>query len=141
MPALQYDNIGDIINATTKRLNKGKIVDISLTLQEYPFVMELMKNKKETVPGGYGYEFTVLTTTSGAGEDAGLLHTDTHALADGTIKGYVPYRGFTSNWIWDEGIIDINTGEERILEYVKLQEQMCLNDWCEKMESRGWTAP
>lgn len=139
--ALQADNIADLVALTLRELGKNKWTDISYDLQEHVALPKLLKKNKVGFSSGYGFQFNVNVTSSGAARMTGLYETDEVGVNDTVIHGDVPWRHLTTNYAFDEREIKMNRSPARIVELVKLRRANSMIDLAKLLEDQFWGKP
>lgn len=142
MPALEASDIPDLVASTLKDLGRMKLTDLSQDIQHYRAFNSIMRDGRVESQSGYEIQINVLTEMASNARFKGLYQTDPNAnQVNGLTNGTVPWRYADFYWCWDENEIDINSGEARILDYVRVKRHMALMGWADFIEDWFWTTP
>ncbi len=142
MPALEASDIPDLVQSTLKDLGRMKLTDLSQDIQHYRAFNSIMREGRVESQPGYEIQLNILTEYSDNARFKGLYQTDPNAnQANGLSAGRVPWRYADFYWCWDENEIDINSGEARILDYVRVKRHMALMGWAQFIEDWFWDDP
>lgn len=141
MPTLQADNIGDLVTLTQKQLGRNKWSDISLSLQNYVALPNILKSQKVVVDGGYGLQWNVQVRNAGLARNVGLWETDSVNVQDVMVNASAPWRHTTVSYAIEKHEVSINSGPSRIVDLVQVRRHTAMNDLAEIMETNFWSKP
>ena len=141
MPALQAENIADLVADTLKDLGKPKYTDLSADLQSYTAMRELLRKNRAELQSGIGIQFNILTGTSDAARNVGINESDNVNLADGMIQASVNWRHTQTSYMMVHQLMSMNREPARIVDYVKQQRSMAMISLVKLMEQNFWKAP
>jgi len=135
------DQVADLIKSTQYELGKGKITDISQTMQNFVALPQILKRKQKQNTAGAGIQRQVLTTRGGNARQTGLFDQDNINVNDGLQTVTVPWRYTTNAYAFDLREDAMNGGAEEIVDLIKVRRQQCMNDMAVHLENQVWTAP
>lgn len=140
--ALQAGGMSDLILTTLRELGRGKITDLTSTLQRHPAAKRLIKKNKMTFQdGGYEAQFDCLVGNNGSARAVPLGWTAQPNIVDGVIQGKVPFRHTEFNWSVIRQETKMNIGSARIVDLVKMRRLHAMVSWIEFLENRFWRVP
>jgi hypothetical protein len=142
MPFLEVDDIPDLIASTQKDLGRMKLTDISSDIQHYRAFNQIMSAARTEAQSGTHISINILTARSDNSRFKGLYQVDGNANQDDALdSGEVPWRFSDFWWAWDENEMDINSGEARIQDYVRIKRYRAMLGWAEFIEDWFWDVP
>ncbi len=137
--ALQGGDMTDLIRTTLRKLGRGKITDISSTLQNYPAAKRLItKNKFTEEKGGYEAQFDVMVNSHDSARGVPLGWTADPNITDGIVQGTVPFRHTEFNWSLIRQEIPMNSGPARIVDLIATRRKRAMIGWAKYVENRFW---
>lgn len=140
--ALQAAGMADLIATTLRELGRGKITDLTSTLQYHPAAKRLInKNKMTFADGGYEAQFDALVGNNGSARAVPLGWTANPNIVDGIIQGKVPFRHTEFNWSVIRQEMDMNIGSARIVDLIKMRRLHAMVSWIEFLENKFWRVP
>lgn len=139
---LTPEQIDDLVENTLHRFEKDKWVDISLELQRY-FAMENMLLKDRiAMDGGDQLQWQVKVRNTGSASNTGMYAVDNVKVADVSKSCKVPWTKQTCNMGYDVDEPAFNSGSAvRILNYLKMRRHDALTSYAELMEKNFWGYP
>lgn len=145
MASLRHDQIADFVQATQHRYREPQWVDISLPFQTYYFA-RLLKGqggdmKKRPERGGDLLEWKLRVRNQGSGRVTGLYNQDVLNRINVLDNGQITWSYQDAHYIIDTREPKWQSGPERIIDIVALDEQGLYNDFFELMEPLMWSAP
>ncbi len=138
---LQADNIGDLVALTLRDLGPAKWSDISLSLQKYVALPNILRNERVEFDSGYGIQWTVQVRNAGSARNVGMYETDQVNNQDLAVNANIPYRHTTASYAVERRELAMNRGSARIVNMIEMRRHGCLNDIAEIMEQNFWTKP
>jgi len=139
--AIQASNITDLVNATLKKYGKRMLTDAMSTLQTYVAAERLLNKKRMKFDSGEQYRFNLIHTADSNTRAVGFFEVDNLDQVDGTAYGTVPWRFVETGTHYDVKQLSVNSGAERIFDFVKTKEyQMWQNFW-DRIEAYFWDGP
>lgn len=141
MPAIQAENIGDLVADTLKDLGKPKFTDISSNLQRHVAMKNLLRQNRVVLESGTGIQFNVLVQQSGAFKNVGLGASDNVNAVDGMVQASTVWRNSTVSYMIIRQTVAMNREPARIVDYIKQQRLMALISAAEGFESNFWNPP
>lgn len=141
MGILQADDVVDLIRTTLKELGRLKWEDISLDLQEYIVLSQLLKKEKVGYESGYGIQFDIKYRVGNQAKMTGLYATDDVDVDNFMAQGSIPWRHTTTNWALDRREISMNKEPARIVNLIEARRINALQSMAVLMESEFWAKP
>lgn len=141
MPALQADDIADLVIAADRNRGRMKWTDIASTLQEYVALPQLLDKNKVGFDSGRGMQWQVMVTLSNAAQNVGMYGVDSVNVSDVLKTCSLQWRHTTTNYAFERREIAMNREPERILELLKPREYDAMVSLAEKMENNFWSLP
>lgn len=139
--ALQASDIGDLVALTQRELGRMKWTDISLSLQNYTAMPNLLRTEKVEFGSGQGIQWNVQVRNAGLARNVGLYETDNVNVQDVIVQANIPWRHTTVSYAIERREQAMNREPARIVELVKVRRHTALNDLAEIMEQNFWTKP
>lgn len=141
MPFLQADDIADMIKTTQRDLGRMKWTDISYNLQEYIALPMILQREKVSFQSGYGIQWNIMVSTSGAAKDTELYATDSVNVSDVMQTANIPWRHVTTNYAIERREMAMNRGPAEIVDLVRIRRNDAMIDLAKHLETRFWTKP
>lgn len=141
MPVIQADNLGDLVAATLKELGEMKFTEIATDLQNYVAMRNLLKKNRIVLDSGYGVQFDVMVTHSGAASFVGLGAVDNVNIGDTLIQGTAPWRHVTTNYAVIRQELAMNRTPRRIVDLLKVRRIDAMISLAVLMEDAFWSYP
>lgn len=141
MAFLQADDIADMIKTTQRDLGRMKWTDISYSLQEYVALPMLLQREKVAFQSGYGIQWNVAVSTSGAAKESELYATDSVNVSDVMQTANIPWRHITTNYAIERREIAMNRAPAEIVDLVRIRRNDAMIDLAKFLEERFWTKP
>lgn len=141
MPFLQADDIADMIRTTQRDLGRMKWTDISYSLQEYIALPMILQREKVSFQSGYGIQWNVMVSTSGAAKDTELYATDSVNVSDVMQTANIPWRHVTTNYAIERREMAMNRAPAEIVDLVRIRRNDAMIDLAKHLETRFWTKP
>ena len=139
--ALNHEQIDDFVELTLNRFKKDTWADISMKLQSYSFASRWIKDKQRAERGGPRVEWKLRVDNQGTAKHSGFYAVDDTNRKNVVTKGRQEWSKQTVNYIYDIDEEAFQSGPERIIDEMKLNEQGLYNDFYELMETAMWSAP
>ena len=141
MTILQADDIVDLVKMTLRELGRMKWTEIATDLQEYVALPQLLQKERVGFQSGYGIQWNVMTTHSGAAKDTGLYATDVVNVGDVMQTANIPWRHITTNWAIERREIAMNRTPARIVEMIQIRRADSQISLAVHIETRFWSRP
>jgi hypothetical protein len=138
---LQADDIVDITKTTLRELGRMKWSQISTTLQNYVAMSNLLRKEKRTIDSGYGIQWNVQVTQTGAATRTGLFANETPNNVDTMQTANIPWRHAQTNYSVDRRQVAMNRSPAKIVDYIATQRVASLVSLAEILEVDFWTKP
>ena len=132
----------DVLNSTLQQLGRFKFTDLSPVLQAYPIAQRVLRKTEMKVHEGGDYiEGTINTTDNQSAQSITPGQVRTININSGTIKWRVDWRHLEMYYALVSQYLDMNRGEQRILDYASLQRLRAMQSWVAKFETLAWSVP
>ena len=141
MPAIQGDDIADLVASTLKDLGPGKWVDLASDLQEYIALPKILNKEKVGFQSGYGLQWNVMVDTADAAQNAGLYAVDNVNVGDMMKNATLPWRHSLAAWAYERREISMNRSPARIVEILKERRAGAMIDLAKLIENNFWGKP
>jgi hypothetical protein len=141
MPVMTVDRLGDLLKATTVDFNRGKLTDISVDLQEYVALSQLMQKKRMSSSGGTAIEFRLLTESGQNFAWTAPYETDTVNRTEGLTTGTIPWRFAKNAYTLDVRESALNEGPNRLIDLVRVERHRMNTRTAQEMEEVFWNCP
>lgn len=139
MPSVEQ--ITDLINLTLPQLGKMKVTDNMNALQEYVAATELVDKSRMTVESGDSIEYTYVYQHSSAATMTSIGDTLSANIVPMSVRGSVPWRFGTTNYVFDRREKGMNSGESQIFNLIKLRRAGGMASWFDLLEENFWSKP
>ena len=139
--ALNHEQLNDFILLTLSRYRKDEWVDISLPLQKYHFASRWFNSKKKPERGGNMLDWKLRVANQGTAKHSGLYAVDDTNRRNVMDRGIQNWSKQTVNYIYDIDEEAFQSGPERIIDEMQVNEQGLYNDFFVLMETSMWTGP
>lgn len=146
MASLRHDQIADFVQATQRVFKSPEWADISLSLQKYYFARLLKgqgtkKMRKRPERGGPYLDWKLRVRNQGSFRTTGLYNVDTLNRVNVLDNGEITWSYQDANYIIDTREPKWQSGPEKIIDIVQLDEQGLYNDFFDGIEPQLWSAP
>jgi len=141
MPPLQADGLGDLVTTTLRDLGRNRWTDIASTLQEYVAMKQILQAKRAAFQSGYGIQFNLMRTTSGAADHVGLFEIDNVNVGDIMITGNIPWRHARTNYAIERREISMNRTPARIVNLLQTRRVDAMIALALELETGWWGVP
>lgn len=138
---LQPNQIADLVTLTLRKFIKNKWADISLDLQQYIAMGNLLTDKKVGFDGGEQLQWQVKVANSGNARVTALYDEDETSVGDHAISAVVPWTFQTTNWAYDDREDAFQSSMERIASLIKMREHAAMCDLAELLETLFFEKP
>ncbi len=139
--ALTAPQLGDLVNTTLRDLGKPKFTEIATDLQRHTAMRNLLKKNRIELASGYGVQFDVMVTQSGAAANVGLGASDNVNIVDTMTQATADWRNTTTNYAVVGQEISMNAEPSRIVDLVKTRRIAAMISMAEIMEANFWGPP
>lgn len=133
--------IGDLVNTTLRDLGKPKFTEIATPLQKHTAMRNLMQKNRIELSSGYGVQWDVMVTESGAAANVGLGASDNVDDQDLMTLATADWRNSTTNYAIIGQVLSMNMEPSRIVEYIRVKRIGALISMAELMEGNFWGPP
>lgn len=141
MAVIQASDVGDLIRNSINRLNRGKYTPIATDRQKYIVTRRLMRKSKVVFDSGPLFQWNLMIDHSNSAEAVGLYHVDTVNQTDVMAQAVVPWRRYHAAYPIEHQVVQMNTGEARIVSIVETAKKSCEISLMEMFEDRFWRLP
>ena len=138
VPAITARNLGDLVAMTLPELGKAKFTDISLPLQKYWALNELMKENRITPQGGDYIQWRVKALLGTASRNVGLVFDDDVSIPDTMVVAEADWRGTTTNYGILGPELAMNSSSAKIIDLEMERRIDMLEGLAVLMESNFW---
>jgi len=139
LTGLHPDQIDDLVNNTLNRFERDKWVDLSLDLQRYFAMQNLLLDDKVGVEGGTQLQWQVKVRNTGSAKNTGMFGIDDVKVQDVTKNCKVGWTKQTCNFAYDIDEEGFQSGDAvRLLSILKVRRHDAMSDFAELMESNFW---
>lgn len=139
--ALTDQEIKDLVIGVQNDLGRLRFQQIAQELISYEAFSSIVKKGKVAFEGGRGWDRQIKTKTAGSARYVGLYEADETNVVDTLGKIDVPFRHLTANYSFDAREIDMNEGEEKIVDLIDSRRVGVVIDLAELIEEAFWGAP
>lgn len=139
--ALTAPQLADLVTNTLRDLGEMRFTDISSNLQDHTAMRNLLRKNRVSFESGYGLQWNVKVSQSGAAANVGLGASDSVNIPDTGIQATADWRNTTSNYAMIGQAIAMNRTPRRIVDLVKWYRFDCLISLAELMERNFWGPP
>jgi hypothetical protein len=141
VPSLQADNLGDLIVTTLRDLGEMRFTEIATDLQDHVAMRVLLKKDRIMLESGYGIQWDIMVTQSGAAQFVGLYASDNVNVKDVMIQANAPWRHMTTNYAIDRRELAMNRTPRRIVDLLKVRRIDAMISLAELLEAAFWGYP
>jgi hypothetical protein len=138
---LQAEQIADIVTAVKDNEVRGSYELLVTTLQDYPAMRKMFKDKAKQERGGEQCSFNVQVASNESAQTTALFAEIDLSQADMLKTGRIPWRHVTNYYLFDEREPILNSGAEDLVDIVKMRRTDCLLDLAVKFEPWFWGTP
>ncbi len=139
---LQYADIDDAVLATQEALiKKGSFVDLQTDITDHVAVRTLWKEKRKVFDGGNDWQFQAQVASNGSYRSVGLFETDSNAITDTLVEGYVQPRHVNACYIYDQREKSFQRGAKAIVDLVQSRYVAMMVDFYDGLEADLWGCP
>jgi len=140
-PALLATQVNDLVQTTLRDLGDSKYVEIATNLQRHTAMSEIFNKNRVELTAGYGVQWDVKVTQTGAAQNVGFGATDTLNDVDTMVQAQADWRNTTTSYSTIGQIVDMNREPSRIVNYVASKRIDSLISLAELMENNFWGPP
>jgi len=138
---LQGDDIADLVALTQRDLGRMNWTEIATDLQEYVALPQILRKERVRFGSGYGIQWQVMLTHSGAAKTTGLYAVDSVNVGDVMTNANIPWRHITTNYAIERREVAMNRNPARIVELVKVRRSDAMISLAVLMETQFWNKP
>jgi len=131
----------DAVIATLNRLNKGKWIGEMTDIQEHVGFRQMVRSKRETEGSGLGTTVRYVMDHNHSAQHTGLFGTMEFERDDAMVEGTVPWTYTDGNMVFDEREPRMNSGPEKIVDLVKMENSRMMASVVELCEQDIWGKP
>jgi len=135
----QADDIADLVAVTQRDLGPLRWTEIATDLQEYVALPNLIRRERVRFGSGYGIQWQVMVTHSGAATTTSLYGVDNVNVGDVMKNANIPWRHVTTNYAIERREVAMNRSPARIVELVKVRRADAMISLAVLMEEQFWT--
>lgn len=137
------DTLGDLINLTLPKFDRGDVVNIALDNRHFYFAERSgLAANKITEDGGTSLKWKVKVNTNRSFEDSEMFHVNNPSRRDKTIEAEVKWTKQQVSTFWDVDEPAFQGGSDtELVDFMKLELVSLYEDFFIGMEERMWSAP
>ena len=141
--AIQTSDMTDVVNSVVSRYEKSFLTDAVTSLRDYVAVRKLWDKKRqvEDSRGGDQYRWPLLYKKDDNTRAVGYFDVDNVDQVDGTVWASVPWRFITTGATYDVKQDAVNSGGEKLFDFIKAKETQMWVDWNDNLEDFFWGGP
>lgn len=139
----QATGLTDLVASTLRNLGRPNYTDLTTDLQEFSVMTNLaLVNNRVKLKGGVGVQWNVAVNHAQSARNVGGIGgTDVVNIVDTMVQATADWRGTTANYAFFAEEMDMNSGEEEIVDLVAERRQMCMISLAEILEANLWGPP
>ena len=139
---LTPEQIDDLVENTLHDFEKGKWTDLSMSLQQYFAMNNMLLDDRVGIEGGDQLQWQVKVRNSGAAKNTGMFAVDDVKVLDVTKHCLVPWTKQTTNFAYDVDEESFQSGDaHRIVNLLQLRRHDAMSSFAELMEDNFWGIP
>lgn len=139
--ALTATQLGDLVQTTLRDLGRLRFTEIATSLQDHTAMSNLLRKNRIELTSGYGIQFDVKVSQSGAAANVGLGASDDVNIVDTMTQGNADWRNTTTNYALIGQEVAMNREPSRIVNLVQSRRIDAMISLAELMESNFWGPP
>lgn len=139
--ALQYSQLGDLVQTTIRDLGRLRWTDISAPLQFYTALRSLMKKNRVEITSGYGLQWDVNVGLTNAAANVAVGASDNPNIQDTMTQATVDWRASATNYSILGPEVAMNREPSRIVTLVQQRRINALISLAILMEANFWGPP
>ena len=137
--AIQVTDLVDLLNSTTAKYTRDTFEDLSLPLQSYVMIPQILRKNMESEPGGTSLKFDLMTGTNLNASAVGFFYKRDIAAVDNSIQGDVPWSRYQNHYAMETGEVELNARyPEKIVSLKSMRRAGCIGDLVKIVETDGW---
>lgn len=140
-PALLPTAINDLVVTTLRDLGRDRYTEIATNLQKHTAMKRLFQKNRVELTSGYGIQWDVKVTQTGAASNVGLGYQDVLNDVDTMVQATADWRNTQTNYSLIGQVVDMNREPSRIVDYIKSKRVDALISLAELMERNFWGPP
>jgi hypothetical protein len=137
----QAADIADIMTAVANREDRDTWTTLTTSLQDYPAMRRLFKQKARREKGGRGLQFNAKVAANSSARTASLFQELDVSQADLMKTGEVPWRHVVNWWMIEDREVAMNTLPDDLFQIAKARELDCIEGLADKFEDWFWEEP
>jgi hypothetical protein len=142
MSGLAFSDIDDAVLETQELLiQRGAFLDLQTDLSQFVAVEQMWKNKKKAFAGGQNWRFDAQIDHNHSAKAVKMYETDTDAMTDVFIRGYMEPRHVNAHYVYDKREPDFQRGGTAIVDLVKSKYIGMMISFYELLEEILWGSP
>jgi len=136
---LTPEELADIVTGGLQKLNKGDVVQLAQTYQEYTVTKWLTKGKAKIISGGYGDRWTIFDTLpDDAAGHIQLWEPDSVNVQPLLKTAQIGWRFAQQQWAYEYHEMLMNKGAEQIADIIKVREAGADLRMMDALEAAAW---
>jgi hypothetical protein len=139
---LRPDQIDDLVELTLHEFEKDRWTDLTVDLQSYFAMDNLLLGQKVEVDGGDQLQWQVKVRNAGAAKNTGMYAVDDVRVIDTMRHAIIPWTMQTTNMAYDVYEEGFNSPDRnRIVNLILTRRHSAMTDFAELMENNFWGMP
>lgn len=139
--SLRPEQIDDLVATTLNDYTRNVWLDLSLPLQKYFAMGNMILNNKIGMDGGMSLQWQVRLTNAGNAKPVGLYEKDKVNIDQTIIAASVPFKFIETSWGYDVKEEAFNSSPAALISVVKSRQFGAYADMAELMEELWWGFP
>ncbi len=139
--ALTATQLNDLVATTLRDLGRARFTEIATDLQRHTALRNLLRKNRIQLDSGYGVQWDVKVSQSGAAANVGLGATDNVNIVDTMVQATSDWRNTTTNYAIIGQEISMNQEPSRIVNLVQSRRIDAMISLAEIMEANFWGPP
>lgn len=141
MPALQIENLGDLLTVTLADRPEPNYTDLGTALVDAPAAKQLLDDAVKTVQSGKTVNWPIRVNNGDGAENIALTDHDNVNIKDGFVEASTNWRESTTKYAFYEEEMLVNRKPRQIVDLIKAREDGAMAEWIELMENNFWGFP
>lgn len=127
---------------TLRHFKRLEFVQIATDLTDYEIYPQFIKKNADTLTGGDGIKFFVLTGDNGSARQTKLFDSETAGQVDRMVEGFTPWRHTKASWMYERRQVLMNKGSaNQVLNFLQNQRIQGHLSLLDHVEDQGWASP
>ncbi len=141
MAVLQATTIADTLIDSLNHLDRLKFTDLMSDYEDTIALKKIMKNKQSKLDSGPEIQFNAIINTNGSARHVPLGYVSNVDIPNVMTNGKMPWRHTTWNYGMERRLIQMNSGDGKIIDKVQEQRLAAFGDAIKLFEVTLWRCP